>query len=151
MKKITFLLITNLALNSMIINGQVIDTLIDNGGYNLHFSVIPGKGTPILFETGYMDNTKIWDGIIQPVADITGAPVITYDRQGFGKSTIDSERKGIEDEINGLETALIKLSETTSSSVSFAAFSSVCHSRRIRSLTIRYLMLKPKKSRMPCI
>lgn len=109
MKKITFLLIIDLVLNSMIINGQIIDTLVDNGGYNLHFSIIQGKGMPILFETGYMDNTKIWDGIVQPIADITGAPIITYDRQGFGKSTIDSERKGIEDEINGLETALIKL------------------------------------------
>jgi pimeloyl-ACP methyl ester carboxylesterase len=96
-------------LNSIIINGQVIDTLIDNGGYKLHFSILPGKGMPILFETGYRDNTKIWDGIIQPIADITGAPVITYDRQGFDKSTIDSKRKGIEDEINGLETALTKL------------------------------------------
>jgi pimeloyl-ACP methyl ester carboxylesterase len=109
MKKITFLLIIDLVLNSMIINGQIIDTLVDNGGYNLHFSILPGKGMPILFETGYMDNTKIWDGIIQPIADITGAPLITYDRQGFGKSTIDSKRKGIEDEINGLETALTKL------------------------------------------
>jgi tetratricopeptide (TPR) repeat protein len=109
MKKITFILIINLVLNSIIINGQVIDTLIDNGGYKLHFSILPGKGMPILFETGYRDNTKIWDGIIQPIADITGAPVITYDRQGFGKSTIDPKRKGIEDEINALETALTKL------------------------------------------
>lgn len=109
MKKISFLLIINLVSNSMIINGQIIDTLVDNGGYNLHFSIIQGKGMPILFETGYMDNTKIWDGIVQPIADITGAPVITYDRQGSGKSTIDSERRGIEDEISGLETALIKL------------------------------------------
>ena len=109
MKKITFLLIINLVLNSIIINGQVIDTLIDNGGYKLHFSILPGKGMPILFETGYRDNTKIWDGIIQPIADITGAPMITYDRQGFGKSTIDPKRKGIEDEINALETALTKL------------------------------------------
>jgi pimeloyl-ACP methyl ester carboxylesterase len=106
MKKFTFLLLINLVLNSIIINGQVIDTLIDNGKCNLHFSILPGKGMPILFETGYRDNTKIWDGIIQPIADITGAPVITYDRQGFDKSTIDSKRKGIEDEINGLETAL---------------------------------------------
>jgi pimeloyl-ACP methyl ester carboxylesterase len=109
MNKFTLLLIINLVLNTIIINGQVIDTLIDNGGYKLHFSILPGKGMPILFETGYRDNTKIWDGIIQPIADITGAPVITYDRQGFGKSTIDPKRKGIEDEINALETALTKL------------------------------------------
>jgi pimeloyl-ACP methyl ester carboxylesterase len=109
MKKFTFLLLINLVLNSIILNGQVIDTLIDNGGYNLHLSILPGKGMPILFETGYRDDTKIWDGIVRPIADITGAPVITYDRQGFGKSTIDSKRKGIEDEINGLETALTKL------------------------------------------
>lgn len=90
-------------------NGQIIDTLLDNGGYHLHFAIIPGKGMPILFETGDRDNATIWNGIAQPIADITGAPIITYDRQGFGKSTIDPERKGIEDEIKGLETALMKL------------------------------------------
>jgi hypothetical protein len=112
MKKYAYFLFIILVLNPIIVNGQIIDTLIDNGGYNLHFSITPGKGIPILFETGYRDNTKIWNGIAQPIADITGAPIITYDRQGFGKSTVDPKRKGIEDEINGLETALTKLGYT---------------------------------------
>jgi len=43
MKKITFLLIIDLVLNSMIINGQIIETLVDNGGYKLHFSILPEK------------------------------------------------------------------------------------------------------------
>jgi hypothetical protein len=67
---------------------------------------------PVLFETGMGDNTSIWNGITQPLADITGAPIIAYDRQGFGKSTRDPNRKGIEDEIKGLETALTKLGFT---------------------------------------
>ncbi|GAT62479.1 alpha/beta fold hydrolase [Paludibacter jiangxiensis] len=109
MKKVIFLLIINLVLDSMIINGQVVDTLIDNGGYKLHFSILPGKGMPILFETGYRDNIKVWQDIVQSISEITGAPVISYDRQGFGKSTIDSKCKSIKDEIAGLETALSKL------------------------------------------
>ncbi|MDP4270164.1 MAG: alpha/beta fold hydrolase [Bacteroidota bacterium] len=109
MKKVIFLLIINLVLDPMIIKGQVVDTLTDNGGYKFHFSILPGKGMPILFETGYRDNAKIWQGVVQSISEITGAPVISYDRQGFGKSTIDSKCKSIKDEIAGLETALSKL------------------------------------------
>jgi pimeloyl-ACP methyl ester carboxylesterase len=112
MKKSYSLLVSILLLNPIVINSQIIDTLLDNGGYKLHFTVIQGKGMPILFETGYRDNTKVWNDIIQPIAEITGAPIITYDRQGFGKSTIDPKHKGIEDEINGLEIALTKLGYT---------------------------------------
>jgi len=112
MKKYSFLLFIILMINSIIINGQIIDTLLNNGGYTLHFSIIPGKGMPILFETGFRDNTTIWNGIVQPIADITGAPIITYDRQEFGKSTTDPKCKGIEDEIYGLEVALTKLGYT---------------------------------------
>jgi len=112
MKQHHFLLLIILALNPITARCQIIDTLVNNGGYHLHFSIIPGKGMPVLFETGYGNSVSIWNTIPQTIADITGAPVITYDRQGFGKSTVDPERKGIEDEIRGLETALAKLGYT---------------------------------------
>ena len=34
------------------IKSQTIDTLVDVGGYKLHFNIIKGKGIPILFEAG---------------------------------------------------------------------------------------------------
>jgi hypothetical protein len=94
---------------SLIANGQTIDTLINVGKYNLHFTIIPGKGVPILFEAGGGNDGTIWNSITKPVAEITGATVITYDRPGLGKSGIDSSDIRFENDISGLETALMKL------------------------------------------
>ena len=61
---------------------QTIDTLIDVGGYRLHFHIIKGKGMPILFEGGAGADVSVWDIILKPIADITHATLITYDRAG---------------------------------------------------------------------
>lgn len=63
---------------------QTIDTVIGVGGYQLHFKIIKGKGTPILFEAGGGEDATTWNKIIQPIADRTAATLITYDRAGFG-------------------------------------------------------------------
>jgi len=94
---------------SIVIKGQTIDTLINVGKYNLHFIIIPGKGTPILFEAGGGNDGTIWNNISKPVAEVTGAAVIMYDRPGLGKSGIDSTDTRIENDIRGLETGLVKL------------------------------------------
>lgn len=88
---------------------QTLDTLIDVGGYKLHFSITRGKGIPILFEAGGGDDASAWNGIIHPIAEITHATLITYDRIGFGKSGLDSNQHGIVKMIDGLETGLHKL------------------------------------------
>jgi hypothetical protein len=41
---------------SLCVKSQTIDTLIDVGGYRLHFNIITGKGVPILFESGGGDD-----------------------------------------------------------------------------------------------
>ena len=86
--------------------GQTIDTLLNVGKYNIHFIIIPGEGTPILFEAGGGNDGTIWKSISKPVAEITGATVITYDRPGLGKSGIDSTEISIENDIRGLEKGL---------------------------------------------
>ncbi|HEY8895550.1 MAG TPA: alpha/beta fold hydrolase [Niastella sp.] len=93
---------------------QTIDTLIDVGGYRLHFHIIKGKGMPILFEGGAGADVSVWDIITKPIADITHATLITYDRAGFGKSELDTSnhdlnKHGILQGIQGLETGLKKL------------------------------------------
>ncbi|HSZ33559.1 MAG TPA: alpha/beta fold hydrolase [Puia sp.] len=90
-------------------DAQTLDTLIDVGGYKLHFSIIPGKGIPVLFEAGGGDDASAWNGIIRPIAEITHTTLITYDRIGFGKSGLDSNQHGIVKMIDGLETGLHKL------------------------------------------
>src|SRR6266542_461122 len=88
------------------INAQTIDTLIDVGGYQLHFNIIKGRGVPILFEAGGGEDATTWKNIIKPIAGITHTTLITYDRTGFGKSTFDTTQHGILNGIIGLETGL---------------------------------------------
>ncbi len=94
-----------------IVPGQTkpLDSLVDAGDYRLHFTIIHGKGTPILFEAGGGDSGKVWNGIAPAVAEITGATVITYDRAGLGRSEGQGKDLTIEDETRGLETALKNL------------------------------------------
>jgi pimeloyl-ACP methyl ester carboxylesterase len=93
---------------------QTIDSLIDVGGYRLHFHIIEGQGMPILFEGGSGADVTVWDTILKPISDITHATLITYDRPGFGKSELDTsnhdlDKHGILQGIEGLETGLKKL------------------------------------------
>ena len=88
---------------------QLIDTSVNLGSYNLHFRIINGKGTPILFESGGGLDASQWDDVISDIYKRTGATLITYDRQGFGKSGIDTSSYNISNEIDGLESSLIKL------------------------------------------
>jgi pimeloyl-ACP methyl ester carboxylesterase len=93
---------------------RLTDTLVDVGGYRLHFRILPGKGIPILFDAGGGDDGTVWDSLLPPIAAMTGAPLITYDRPGFGKSEIDArttdiDSHGILDGIEGLEAGLRSL------------------------------------------
>jgi len=95
-------------------SAQVIDTLVDVKGHKLHFTVWAGKGIPILFESGGGADSRVWESILEPISRITGAPLITYDREGFGKSTVntketDISKHRIEDGITNLEISLKKL------------------------------------------
>ncbi|MBS1662573.1 MAG: alpha/beta fold hydrolase [Bacteroidetes bacterium] len=90
---------------------QTIDRIIDAGAYSLHFQVMPGKGIPILFESGGGDESSVWKDILAPLHKVTGAPLITYDRPGLGKSVIKNLDipNPITAEIAGLEAGLEKL------------------------------------------
>jgi len=120
--KILLLIIasTNLGL------AQRLDTLIDVGGYKLHFNILKGKGTPILFEAGSNAWSSDWDTILPSIYKITGTTLITYDRAGFGKSELNTKdtttlNHGIENGIKELEIALKKLGYDND-------IISVCHS-----------------------
>ena len=88
--------------------------MVDVGNHKLHFNIIKGKGIPILFEAGGGSDGTVWNSILKPIAEITGATLITYDREGFGKSTINTletevSKHGILNSILDLETGLKKL------------------------------------------
>jgi hypothetical protein len=88
---------------------QTIDTLIDVGGHKLHFNIIKGKRTPILFEAGNGDDGSVWQPILDEIHNYTNATIITYDRAGLGKSEIDTTRISFQNEVKDLKVALEKL------------------------------------------
>lgn len=110
------LLILSLLLNCWIVNAQSVqlDTLVDVGGYKIHFNIIKGSGIPILFESGAGDDGSIWNNILKPIHEVTGTTLITYDRAGLGESDINPKIKtevghSILNGIEELESALKKL------------------------------------------
>src|SRR5690349_6826245 len=109
MLNLRYLLYVTVSFVTFVAHAQVTDTLVNVGKYNLHYTIIPGKGIPILFEAGGGNDGTIWNNISKPVAEATGATVITYDRPGLGKSGIDSTDISIENDIRGLEKGLVSL------------------------------------------
>ncbi|MFT6996257.1 MAG: pimeloyl-ACP methyl ester carboxylesterase [Maribacter sp.] len=95
-------------------HSQTLDTLVDVGGYNMHFNILKGTGTPILFEAGAGNDGSVWNNILEKIHAVTGTTLITYDRAGFGKSEINPKLKndsnfGILNGIKELEIGLAKL------------------------------------------
>lgn len=93
---------------------KTIDTLVDVGNHKLHFKIIKGTGIPILFDSGGGNDGSVWKSILDKTFNITNATLITYDRAGFGKSTIDTlqtdeSKHGIISSVEDLETGLKKL------------------------------------------
>lgn len=109
MNKIYNLLLFSILLVWNEAQSQTIDTLINVGNHNLHFKIIKGSGTPVLFESGNGDDGSVWENILKPIHDSTSATLITYDRAGLGRSEIDTTRVSFKQEIKDLNEALKKL------------------------------------------
>lgn len=102
-KYLFFAVLSILTVNA---EAQLIDTLINVNPYTLHFRILKGENPPILFETGGAMEASQWDSIATVLNQELGATVITYDRAGFGKSTLDTNNYTILREIISLEMAL---------------------------------------------
>ena len=107
-------LITFLVIISFSLHVQSQDTLVDIGGYKMHFKIMKGEGTPILFDAGAGNDGSVWDNILEKIHKVTGTTLITYDRSGFGQSELNPKLKndsdfGIQNGINELETGLSML------------------------------------------
>ncbi|GGE52247.1 alpha/beta hydrolase [Pedobacter psychrotolerans] len=68
-----------------------------------------GKESPILFESGGALDATQWDSISTVLNQKLNATIITYDRQGFGLSGLDTVEYNILNEAKGLTFALQKL------------------------------------------
>lgn len=88
---------------------QHLDTIVDARPHQLHFRILKGQKPPILFEAGGGQDASQWDSIATVVHQRLGATVITYDRAGFGQSSLDTVGYTILQEIKSLESALRQL------------------------------------------
>ena len=102
MRALILLIVT---ISSFTLYSQVIDSLVDVGGYNMHFNIIQGKGTPIIFEAGAGNSGSVWNSILEPIHSVTGTTLITYDRSGFGQSELNPNHTEDSDYgiVNGIE------------------------------------------------
>ena len=82
------------------------DTLIDVGGYKLHFVVTKAGEPVILLEAGGGADASQWEEIQQRLANETNATIISYDRAGYGKSELPNTPYNIKNEIRDLHKCL---------------------------------------------
>jgi pimeloyl-ACP methyl ester carboxylesterase len=81
---------------------KAVEKLVDVGGYDLNFRIIPGQGPAILLESGGgLDSTE-WNALAPRLAQETGATVIAYDRAGFGKSDLPETKYDLREETAAL-------------------------------------------------
>ena len=129
------------------ISAQV-DTLVNVGSYKLHLKIIKGKGAPILFESGGALDVGQWDSISTALHRKLNATIITYDRQGFGKSGLDTLHYNILNEVKGLEFAIEQLGYAKSHmllvSHSLGAFYSRLYANRHPLFIKGIIMLDPR-------
>ncbi|MEM7513681.1 MAG: alpha/beta hydrolase [Bacteroidota bacterium] len=109
MRKHIYLFLLGILLIHFKGQAQELDTLINVGSHSLHVNVLPGEGTPILFEAGNGDDGSVWEPLLKEIYDATAAPLIRYDRAGLGKSGIDSTKISFKREIKHLEKVLKKV------------------------------------------
>lgn len=88
---------------------EAIEKLVDVGGYDLNFRIIPGKGPVILLESGGgMDSTE-WSALAPMLSRGTGATVVAYDRAGFGKSDLPETKYDLHEDTEALWRGLRQL------------------------------------------
>ncbi|MAO16541.1 alpha/beta fold hydrolase [Flagellimonas marinaquae] len=109
-----FLKFSIILFSSISMYSQALDTLVDIGGYKMHFNILKGTGTPILFEAGGGNDGSVWNDVLGKIYKVTGTTLITYDRSGFGNSELNPNLKkdsdfGILNGIKELDTGLSRL------------------------------------------
>jgi pimeloyl-ACP methyl ester carboxylesterase len=110
MKKLIILaLLLGLVIFALGQTPQAVERLVDVGGYNLYFRIIPGQGPAILLESGGGMDSGEWNALAPRLARETGATVIAYDRAGFGKSDLPETKYDLREDTAALWRGLQSL------------------------------------------
>lgn len=90
-----------------------VDRTTSSNGKSLHFRILEGRRDDvILFESGGGNDASVWKDLLAPIAEVTGATLITYDRPGLGSSEVDPQHHGLIGDMERLESGLKDLGYT---------------------------------------
>jgi pimeloyl-ACP methyl ester carboxylesterase len=79
------------------------------GGYALHFRVSPGCAPAVLLEAGGEMDSSEWSALQPEINAVTGSAVVSYDRPGYGDSTMPERNLTLNDQVGALHRALRRL------------------------------------------
>jgi len=84
------------------------DTLIDVGGYRLHFRIAAGRTDEpvVVLDAGGGLDAEEWRSLQPRLERETGATVVSYDRAGFGSSDLPATAFDFRGEVEGLHAGL---------------------------------------------
>jgi pimeloyl-ACP methyl ester carboxylesterase len=81
--------LTSLVLTTALAQAPPREAQADLPGVHLSYSDTGGRGVPVVFVHAATGSRRVWEYQLPPFT-AAGYRVITYDRRGFGRSTIDS-------------------------------------------------------------
>ena len=81
--------LTSLMLTTALAQAPPREAQADLPGVRLSYSDTGGRGVPVVFVHAATGSRRVWEYQL-PAFTVAGYRVITYDRRGFGRSTIDS-------------------------------------------------------------
>ena len=81
--------LTSLVLTTALAQAPPREAQADLPGVRLSYSDTGGRGVPVVFVHAATGSRRVWEYQL-PAFTVAGYRVITYDRRGFGRSTIDS-------------------------------------------------------------
>jgi pimeloyl-ACP methyl ester carboxylesterase len=102
-KRICLFILLLIAINA---DAQILDTVVEVRTNHLHFKILQGTHSPVLLESGGGLDASQWDSIAMVLHQRLDATIITYDRAGFGKSSLDTANYNILEEVKNLELGL---------------------------------------------
>jgi pimeloyl-ACP methyl ester carboxylesterase len=82
---------------------------LDVGGYALHLRVSPGCAPAVLLEAGGEMDSSEWSALQPEINAVTGSAVVSYDRPGYGDSSLPERNLTLNDEVEALHRALQRL------------------------------------------
>jgi pimeloyl-ACP methyl ester carboxylesterase len=82
---------------------------LDVGGYALHFRVSPGCAPAVLLEAGGEMDSSEWSALQPEINAATGSAVVSYDRPGYGDSSLPEQNLTLNDEVDALHRVLRRL------------------------------------------